>query len=163
VGHLLGHEAHGSVAQHLKAAGLAQALHTGMADDASGPGGAGFMFWRCEVELTDKGLQHVPYVLAAVHQGLQVGQQARGGQGALLAPAHGARPCLAGGAAPAGAASPPRRWPAPRNAQAICAMAPEQRRASWGEAAQLHALRFQYRDRQEPLALARALALNLHY
>jgi hypothetical protein len=66
------------VAQHLKQAGLAQALHAGMADDACGPAGAGFMFWRCEVELSERGLQHVPYVVAAVHAGLQVGRAALG-------------------------------------------------------------------------------------
>ncbi len=42
-------------------------------------------------------------------------------------------------------------------------MNPEQLEATWREAAALHQLRFDWRDRQEPLGLARALALQLHY
>jgi hypothetical protein len=42
-------------------------------------------------------------------------------------------------------------------------MALEQLEAAWREAAVLHQLRFDWRDRQEPVGLARALALQLHY
>eukprot|EP00873_Tetraselmis_striata_P005224 jgi/Tetstr1/425488/TSEL_015935.t1 len=70
VSHMLGTEVRGSVACHLKRRGWLQELSTGTADEVKL--GRGFAFWRCSMELTQEGEEHVDEIVAAVYQGIEL-------------------------------------------------------------------------------------------
>lgn len=67
---MLGHECAGSVAYLLKKQGLLQELTVGVGDEVRL--GAGFIFWKVDMELTEKGLDHAEHVVATVYRAIQV-------------------------------------------------------------------------------------------
>ncbi|CAB3989452.1 insulin-degrading enzyme isoform X1 [Paramuricea clavata] len=67
ISHLIGHEADGSLLSYLKEQGWANALGAGAMEGAKG-----FMFFICDIELTESGLDHVDDIIASVFQYLKM-------------------------------------------------------------------------------------------